>query len=200
MIERYSLVERVVHWTSALTYLYVLATGLAFYSPHLYWIAMLLGGGATSRYWHPWIGLLFLATVVWMWRAWRSDMRITEADRRWGQHMRHYIRNEDELVPPADRFNLGQKYFFWVMLYAGIVLLASGVVLWIPEFLPPELRFAAILLHVISALLTVGAFIIHVYMGVAIVRGGLHAMLHGGVSPGWARSHHRLWYQRINGK
>jgi formate dehydrogenase subunit gamma len=200
MIERYSLVERVVHWTSALTYIYVLATGLAFYSPHLYWIAMLLGGGATSRYWHPWIGLLFLATVVWMWRVWRADMRITEADRRWVKSMRHYIRNEDELMPPADRFNLGQKYFFWLMLYAGIVLLVSGAVLWFPEFLAPELRFAAVLLHVIAALLTVGAFIIHVYMGVVIVHGGFHAMVRGGVSPGWARTHHRLWYQRINGK
>src|SRR5689334_7771105 len=170
MIERYSLVERIVHWCSALTYIYVLATGLAFYSPHLYWIATLLGGGATSRYWHPWIGLLFFATVVWMWRAWRSDMRITEADRRWNENMRHYVRNEDQLMPPIDRFNPGQKYFFWLMLYAGMVLVLSGAVLWFPEFLTPGVRFAAILLHLVAALLTIGGFIIHVYMGVAVVR------------------------------
>src|SRR5258708_7200006 len=181
MIERYSLVERIVHWSSALTYLYVLATGLAFYSPHLYWMATLLGGGATSRYWHPWIGVLFLATVVWMWRAWRSDMRITEADRRWGKCMPHYIRNEDERMPPIDRFNLGQKYFFWLMLNGGMVLLVSGALLWFPESLAPELRFAAVLLHVIAALLTIGGFIIHVYMGTAAVHGGFTAMVRGGV-------------------
>ena len=200
MIERYTLGERIVHWLSALSYMYVLATGLAFYTPYLYWIAAVLGGGSTSRYWHPWIGLLFIATVVWMWEVWRADMRITEADRRWGECLRHYVRNEDELMPPVDRFNLGQKYFFWLMLYAGIVLLLSGVVLWIPERMPPSLRFAAVLLHEAAALLTIGGFIIHVYMGVAMVRGGFTAMVRGYVTAAWARMHHRLWYQRVTGK
>ena len=50
--------------------------------------------------------------------------------------MQHYIRNEDEDLPPIDRFNIGQKYFFWVMLWAGLVLLISGIVLWIPELIP----------------------------------------------------------------
>ena len=62
-----------------------------------------------------------------MLRAWLGDMRITAADRRWGNAMEHYIRNEDEDLPPIDRFNLGQKYFFWAMLCAGVVLLISGV-------------------------------------------------------------------------
>jgi len=52
-ILRYTLRERVVHWVAAVTYCYVLLTGLAFYSPHLYWIATLLGGAPTSRFWHP---------------------------------------------------------------------------------------------------------------------------------------------------
>ena len=200
MIERYTLGERIVHWLSAATYVYVLATGLAFYTPYLYWIAAVLGGGPTARYWHPWIGLLFLATVIWMWMVWRADMRITGADRKWAENMRHYVRNEDELVPPVDRFNPGQKYFFWLMLYAGIVLLISGVVLWIPERMPPSLRFAAILLHEAAALATIGGFIIHVYMGVAVVPGGLRAMVRGYVSTAWARMHHRLWYDRVTGK
>ena len=200
MIERYTLPERVIHWLSAVCYLYVLATGLAFYTPYLYWIAAVLGGGPTARYWHPWIGLLFFATVFWMLQAWRADMRITEADRKWGKCMEHYVRNEAELMPPIDRFNLGQKYFFWAMFYAGIVLVLSGVVLWIPEYMPPAARFAAILLHVAAALVTIGAFIIHVYMGLAIVRGGLNAMVRGYVPAGWAKAHHRLWYQRMSGK
>jgi cytochrome b subunit of formate dehydrogenase len=32
MICRYTLVERAIHWLAALTYAYVLLTGLAFYS------------------------------------------------------------------------------------------------------------------------------------------------------------------------
>lgn len=203
MILRYTLAERVVHWTSGLTYLYQLLTGLAFYSPHLYWIAILLGGGATSRYWHPWIGLLFTAALYWMCRAWRSDMRITSLDREWSKAIGHYIRNEDEALPPVDRFNAGQKYFFWVMLYAGLAMLVSGVALWIPEKIPWSLRFlryTAILLHVSAALVSIGAFIIHVYMGTAMVRGSFTAIVRGAVPQTWAKVHHRLWYNRVAGR
>lgn len=200
MIQRYTLAERSIHWLTALAYTYVLLTGLAFYSPHLYWIAVVLGGAPTSRFWHPWLGLLFFAGIIWMLQAWRADMAITAVDREWGKAMDYYIRNEDESLPPADRFNVGQKYFFWVMLWGGVILLISGVVLWFPERIPWSLRgirYAAILLHVSAALITIGAFIIHVYMGTAMVRGGFTSIIRGEVSPAWARMHHRLWYERV---
>jgi len=200
MILRYTLLERAIHWLAALTYMYVLATGLAFYSPHLYWVAGILGGGPTSRYWHPWVALVFVATLVWMLRAWLEDMRITDADRAWGRDVKQYVRNEDEDLPPIDRFNLGQKYFFWVMLFAAAVLLATGIAMWFPASLPLALRPFMILLHVSAALITVGAFIIHVYMGTAVVRGGFTSIIRGEVSPAWARTHHRLWYERVTGK
>jgi formate dehydrogenase subunit gamma len=202
-IKRYSMAERVVHWISALTYLYGLTTGLAFYSPHLYWIAMVLGGGPTSRFWHPVVGLVFIATLAVMLRSWLGDMRITAVDRAWGHAMNRYIANEDETLPPSDRFNLGQKYFFWVMVWGGIGLLVSGAILWFPELIPWNLRFlryAGILVHVVCALITIGAFIIHVYMGTAMVRGGFTSIIRGEVSPAWARTHHRLWYERVAGK
>jgi formate dehydrogenase subunit gamma len=201
-ILRYTLSERVVHWVAGLTYVYQLLTGLAFYSPHLFWLAILLGGGPTTRYWHPWAGLVFTVVLFWMLKIWRSDMRISAADRVWAKAMPHYIRNEDEDLPPIDRFNVGQKYFFWAMLYAGIVMLISGIVLWFPEMIPWRLRvlrYAAILLHVSAALVSIGAFIIHVYMGTAMVRGGFTSIVRGEVSPAWAKMHHRLWYNRIIG-
>jgi formate dehydrogenase subunit gamma len=200
VILRYNLLERAMHWLAALTYAYVLLTGLAFYSPHLYWIAAILGGAPTSRFWHPWVALVFLVSLAWMWRAWKGDMRITVADRRWGEAMDHYIRNEDWDLPPIDRFNLGQKYFFWVMLFAGAVLLLSGVAMWFPEIVPAVTRGVVILLHVAAALVTIGAFIIHVYMGTAVVRGGFTSIIRGEVTPEWAKLHHRLWYHRVTGK
>ena len=127
-------------------------------------------------------------------------MRITAAYRRWGGAMHHYIRNEDHELPPIDRFNLGQKYFFWAMLAAGAVLLVSGAAMGFPEIMPQAARGAAILLHVAAALVTVGAFIIHVYMGTAVVRGGFTSIIRGEVSPAWAKLHHRLWYDRVTGK
>jgi formate dehydrogenase subunit gamma len=199
-ILRYTLVERVMHWAAAIVYMYVLATGLAFYSPHLYWIAVILGGAPTSRFWHPWLGVTFAAVMAWMLRQWLGDMRITPADRKWSAAMNQYVSNQDENLPAIDRFNIGQKYFFWAMLWAGAVLLITGGVLWFPERIPSSLAFvrdAAILLHVSAALVTAGAFIIHVYMGTAVVRGGFTSIIRGEVSPAWAKMHHRLWYDRV---
>ena len=42
-IVRYTLTERVNHWIGALSYIYLLMTGLAFWSPYLYWLAAVVG-------------------------------------------------------------------------------------------------------------------------------------------------------------
>jgi formate dehydrogenase subunit gamma len=85
---------------------------------------------------------------------------------------------------------------FWLMVWGGVALFASGLVMWFVASVPWELRglrTAATLTHAVAALLTIGGFIVHVYMGVAVVPGGLSAILHGEVSEEWVRHHHPLW-------
>ncbi len=115
-VVRYSLGERVVHSAAAMSYVYLLLTGLAFWTPGLYWIAMVLGGGYLSRALHPWAGLVFAAIVARMFVMWQRDMRTTDADRLWRRAMAAYIRNDDLHVPAAGRFNFGQKQLFWLMV------------------------------------------------------------------------------------
>jgi formate dehydrogenase subunit gamma len=201
-VVRYSLQERIMHWLAGLAFVYLLLSGLALFTPHLYWIASVLGGGATIRYWHPWMGLVFVFAMIWMHTVWRSDMRTTDADRTWKREVKKYIENQDDKMPPAGRFNSGQKQFYWVMIFGVILLLLSGIVMWIPEYIPwsmRTLRPIAVIIHEIAALITIGAFIIHVYMGVFLVPGSLHAIMRGSVSRGWAKAHHQLWYDRIVG-
>jgi len=201
-IERYTFRERVTHWLTGLTYLYCLATGLAFYSPHFFWLAVVLGGGPTSRYWHPILGVVFLMGTLWMQNLWRRDMEITETDKRWLDRMENYMTNRDELLPLQERFNAGQKLFYWLMFYGALLLLFSGLFLWIPEYIPRQaawVRGLMILIHEIAALATIGGFIIHVYMGLLMVPGSMTAITTGYVSRAWAKAHHRLWYMRITG-
>jgi formate dehydrogenase subunit gamma len=200
---RYTLEERLNHWAAGLTYVYLLLSGLALYSPYLYWMAAILGGGPTARFWHPWVGILFSIAVIWMHMIWRAEMRTTDADRAWTRQVKKYIENRDEELPPVGRFNPGQKQFYWAMFFGMIVLLLSGIVMWIPEYMPGALRALrplAVILHEIAALITIGAFIIHVYMGLFVVPGGFRAIVHGYVSRGWAKAHHRLWYDRVVGE
>jgi formate dehydrogenase subunit gamma len=202
MIRRYEFHERIMHWLTALTYTYCLLTGLAFFSPHLFWITTVLGGGPTSRFWHPILGVSFFAVAIWMHAAWSRQMEITAQDRTWLDHTKDYAENHDEAVPPADKFNGGQKVFYWAMYYGAAVLVITGIVMWFPEYIPFSLawiRQIAIFVHVSAALITIGGFILHVYMSVFFIPGSMEAMLFGSVPAAWAKHHHLLWYRRVTG-
>jgi formate dehydrogenase subunit gamma len=199
-VVRYSFHERVIHWIAGFSYIYLMLTGLAFWSPWLFWIAMALGGTTVSRELHPWAGLIFVASTLMMYSMWGRQMKKVPSDKAFWDAVPHYVRNEDELVPSADRFNAGQKLLFWGFLWCGIALLLSGLVLWFTHLVPWNLRYlryAAVIVHPVSALLTIGLFIIHVYMGTAMERGAFGSMTRGEVSGAWAKKYHRVWYDRL---
>ena len=133
---RYTYRERLVHWLAGFSYVYLLLTGLAFWSPWLYWITFVFGGPTVSRELHPWVGVVFFISVLWMLGLWAPDMRFTDRDRAWWHALPKYIRNEDSDVPDEDRFNAGQKALYWGFLLCGIVLLLTGFVLWVPHWIP----------------------------------------------------------------
>lgn len=200
---RYAFHERAWHWVAGFSYIYLLLTGLSFWSPWLFWIAILFGGGQISRTFHPWIGLIFAIGVTQMYRMWSSQMHVTDNDRAWFKSVNYYIQNEDEKMPPAGRYNAGQKSLFWGFVICMVLLLLSGLVLWFPEYIPWSLRYlryTAVLVHASSALLTIGLFLIHVYMGVFAERGAFGSVIRGDVSLAFAKRYHPGWYKEITGE
>jgi formate dehydrogenase subunit gamma len=158
---RYAFHERLTHWIAAGSYIYLLLTGLAFYSPWCFWIAVMLGGGQVSRMLHPWAGLIFTGAILKMFSMWTGQMHPTAVDKAWWDSIGHYIRNEDERMPAAGRYNAGQKLLFWGFIICGVLLLLSGAILWFPEYVPWNLRllrYFAVLVHPSAALLTIGLF------------------------------------------
>jgi formate dehydrogenase subunit gamma len=197
---RYTFRERLMHWVAGLSYLYLLITGLAFWSPWLFGLTAITGGPTISRVLHPWVGVVFFLATVWMYSVWSSQMRESPRDRAWWHSIKHYIRNEDDQVPDEERFNPGQKLLFWGFFWCGIVLLLTGLVLWVPEWIPWSWRFLrliAVIVHPIAALLTIALFIIHVYMGTAVERGAFSSIVRGDVSRKWAARFHRAWYDQV---
>jgi len=91
--------------------------------------------------------------------------------------------HREELLPPQERFNAGQKLFYWLMLYEALLLLLSGFFLWVPEYIPRQEAWAR------------GGD-----TGVFFVSGSITAILTGYVSRTWAKAHHRLWYHRVTGE
>jgi len=197
---RYSFHERLIHWMAGLSYVYLLLTGLAFWTPWLFWIALVLGGGTVSRELHPWIGLVFTIALFLMYGMWARQMGETPSDKAWWAAVGHYIRNEDDQVPSADRFNPGQKLLFWGFFSCGMILLVTGLVMWFPQYIPWKAHFVlqlSVFLHAVAFLFTVALFIIHVYMGTAMERGAFGSVIRGDVSRAWADQHHHTWYEQL---
>jgi len=103
-------------------------------------------------------------------------------------------------MPPAGRYNAGQKLLFWSFFIGAILLLASGVVLWFTESLPWSLRwvrYISVVVHAGTALLLIGNFMIHIYMGVFAERGAFDSVISGDVSLAFAKRYHPGWYKEI---
>jgi formate dehydrogenase subunit gamma len=183
--------------------LYLILGGMALHAPHFYWIATLLGGGATMRYLHPLLGLVYFAMLIYIRWIWRRDLKPEPHDAKWMAKIEAYITNNDHELPGIARWNPGQKIFYRIMTIAGVGLVLSGFVLWFPEWVPRPLqwlKFAAIVTHASCAYASIGGLLLHVYMGVFLVKGGFDQMITGEVSGAWAKHHHRLWYERVTGE
>jgi formate dehydrogenase subunit gamma len=122
---RYSFHERLVHWLAGVSYVYLLLTGLAFWSPGSF--------GSPSS----WVGQRFRASCILgsavfvvgvslMYNMWHRQMKETPADKAWWASIGHYIRNEDDQIPSADRFNPGQKLLFWGFFWNGMCFCFPG--------------------------------------------------------------------------
>ena len=199
-VVRYNYKERVCHWVNGVTYLFCMLTGLAFYSPYLYWLSFAGGGPASSRFLHPWVGVFFFIAVLWMHALWKLQMAPAPEDAAWKHGIKNYIENRDDLLPAQGRFNAGQKLFYWVMFYSAFVLLITGVIMWFPEWISGSAHWLLpiiIFIHCVAALVTIGAFIIHIYMGILMVPGGFKGIVYGRVSAEWAAHHHKLWFDKI---
>jgi formate dehydrogenase subunit gamma len=197
-IIRFSATERIVHWLVALSFVYVALTGLSMWSPRLFWLSTLFGGGTTASAWHPWGGVFFVTAFLTMFVSWMRQMKLDRDDRKWLARSHRYAVHDHASLPDAGRFNGGQKSLFWIQAAGAVLLLASGLVLWFPESTSRGLREAAILIHPVSAVVSMSGIIIHIYMGTAAVPKALRGMIQGWVTPGWARTHHAKWYRELH--
>ncbi len=200
-VPRYNANERVVHWVVAITFILAATSGLALFHPSFWFLTSLTGGGTWTRILHPFIGVvMFVFFMVMAARYWKDNI-IQPYDREWGKRLSDVINNRDHNLPEIDKYNLGQKQLFWVMVATMILLLASGIVMWrdVAGTFPIVMVRIAAVVHALSAFVLIMGIIVHIYSAIFWVKGSLRAMTRGTVSHGWAKHHHPLWYRRVTG-
>jgi formate dehydrogenase subunit gamma len=199
LIERFKPADRANHWLTAITFILAALSGLALFHPAFFWLSNLLGGGTWTRILHPFIGVVLAVSFGFLGHRFWTDNRITEADHEWMRRIRDVVTNHDERLPEVGRYNAGQKYLFWVMLWTIVLLLLSGTVIWQPWFAPwfsiPLIR-VAVVIHAVTAFVLIVGIIVHIYAAFW-VKGTIRGMTRGTVTRAWAKYHYPGWYREV---
>jgi formate dehydrogenase subunit gamma len=204
MMLRFTLNERVIHWTVAISFCVLGISGLIMLFGKYFLLPII---GATLFGWlaslgknlHNFIAPFFIVSVLAMIVVFLRDNLPRLVDLQWlnpakiwgffarGQHI------------PSGRFNGGEKVWFWAgVLVLSVVMAWSGLVLLFPNFDQTRAVMQdAWNFHSIAAMFYIAAAFGHIYMGTIGVIGAYENMRTGYTDETWAKEHHELWYNEV---
>ncbi|MGB3866619.1 MAG: formate dehydrogenase subunit gamma [Xanthobacteraceae bacterium] len=199
IVDRYTVGARINHWVTAISLVLLALSGLALFTPGLYFLTGLFGGGQWTRIIHPWIGVvLFVSFLGLFFRFFRLNLW-KKTDSVWMSRLRDVLAGDENKLPEVGKYNAGQKTVFWSMSLLIAILIVTGVVSWdeyFGSYFTIEHRRMAVLVHAAAAVVAICVWIVHVYAGIW-VRGTIGAMTRGKVTGGWAWRHHRRWLKDL---
>jgi formate dehydrogenase subunit gamma len=202
-IERFTPLERAAHWTNAIAFVALAISGVIMAWGRFFLLPIL---GGTLFGWlsyalknlHNFAGPLFAVSLIIVLVTFIKDNWPSADDWKWIKSAGGLFGAEEV---PSHRFNAGEKIVFWGgVLVLGFIVVASGLVL---DMLVPGLAYLrsdmqiAHMIHAVAAVLMMAMFLGHIYMGTIGMKGAYSAMRTGYVDEGWAKEHHRLWYDDV---
>jgi formate dehydrogenase subunit gamma len=201
-VDRYTAGARLNHWITAISLVLLAPSGLALFTPSLYFLTGLFGGGQWTRTIHPWIGVVLFVSFFGLFvRFWRANLWKAE-DGTWMARLRDVIGGHEENLPEVGKYNAGQKVVFWAMSILILVLIVSGFAIWdqyFAQYTTIDQKRWAVLIHAMAAVTIICVWSVHVYAAIW-VRGTIGAMTKGQVTGGWAWRHHRKWLRELVSK
>jgi len=202
-IERFTYLERVAHWTVAITFVTLAVSGLTVAFGKFVLLPVL---GATLFGWlayllktlHNLVGPLFSVALIIFAVIYVKDNIPRAYDFTWLKKGGGMLGGEEV---PSHRFNAGEKLVFWGGVIAlGLTVSATGLVLHQimlgVDIVRGNMQVAH-LIHATASILMMAMFLLHIYMGTIGMDGAYQAMKTGIVDEGWAKEHHGLWYDDI---
>src|SRR5947207_4633756 len=179
-IRRFSLWERTIHWSTAISFVILAVSGLVIlFGKNLLlpligytlfsWLAFLAKGL------HNFVGPLFIVCIVLLLATFIRHNAPRAYDWQWVKHFGGLFPGRDV---PSGRFNAGEKAWFWGgAMLLGAIVAASGLILDFPKF--NQTRYTMQLantVHVIAATCFMLGAMGHVYMGTLGMRYAYDAM------------------------
>ena len=201
MIERFNSAERMVHWTTAFSFVALALTGLTtLFGKHV--LMPVIGASAFAFIAnigiviHNFVGPLFVFSLIVFFILYVKDNFFNGDDFNWLAKFGGMLSGQEV---PSGRFNGGEKVWFWLsIVILGVAVGASGVIMLFPNWnATRELMTNANLIHVSLGALFMAAAMGHIYIGTIGTEGALAGMKTGAVDEVWAKEHHALWYEDV---
>lgn len=203
-IVRFDAIERFGHWLVASSFLVLAVTGLNLVTGRVL-LQPLIGEaafGTLTQYGklaHNYVAWPFMVGLVIIFVMWVANNIPAKVDLQWLAQGGGLF--SDKHHPPAKKFNAGQKIIFWSVIIGGSIQAYTGVMMLFPALAgtPLDWQYYAVVHTVVSALMA--AIILgHIYIGSVGMEGAFDAMGKGKVDVNWARQHHSLWVEEVEGK
>jgi formate dehydrogenase subunit gamma len=198
-IVRFTPWERLVHWTTAITFVILALSGIVMLFGRY---VLLPATGYTifsalailSKNLHNFVGPLFVVCTVIMIATFIGQNFPRAYDWVWVRKGGGLFNGEHV---PSGKFNAGEKGWFWIgVVVLGLIVSVSGLVLDFPNFgQGRETMQIANVIHAIAAVIFMTMSLGHIYLGTIGQEGSYDAMRHGTVDETWAKEHHEYWYQ-----
>lgn len=202
MIERFTTWERILHWTTAISFVILAVSGVimlfgryvvlpAMGYELFSWLAII------SKNLHNFVGPVFAVCVALMFANFVKDNLPKAYDWLWVRKFGGMFGGREHV--PSGRFNAGEKAWFWLGVTAcGIAVSVTGFILDFPNFEQGRgtMQLANVV-HAGAALLFIALGLGHIYLGTIGVAGAYEAMRDGRVDEAWAKEHHEYWYQDV---
>jgi len=178
--QRFSLHQRLEHLLMMVLFTILAVTGLPqefFAARWAQWLILHLGGIDRVRVLHRGAGILFalgaaehLATVLVLALAKRAPLSMVPSKKDFADAvatLRWYV-GLTNAHPLYDRFDYRQKFEYWGLVFGGMVMIATGLILYLPTLftrvLPGEIVPAAKVAHASEGLLAFLIVVIwHIY-------------------------------------
>lgn len=197
---RWSMVDRVLHWYTAILFIILAITGLSLLWGRFVLIPVLgkTGFAAWANFAkpvHDYLALAFALGLAVMLLKWFKHNIPRAYDRQWFRELGGYVSGSH---PPAGFTNGGEKAYYWLLVVGGTTIVVSGFYMLFPNlgFERAAMQNANIL-HGISSLIVISAVCAHIYLGTLGSEGALEGMITGEVDEGWAEQHHNLWLEEV---
>ncbi|MFZ5556946.1 MAG: formate dehydrogenase subunit gamma [Pseudomonadota bacterium] len=204
-IQRFSAWDRVIHWSTAISWVLLAITGIMIlFGKHFllpvfgYTVFAFLTNIAKNI--HNFVGPYFIVSALAMFFTYLSRNIPRAHDLTWLSKLGGIFSGKEV---PSGFFNAGEKIVFWVGLFLFTIIVgASGLILLFPNFdQGREVMQIANIVHSIASILFMAMIMGHIYLGTVGVPGAYKAMrTDGKVDEQWAKEHHELWYNEVKGK